>query len=585
MGIIINNFSKTKKLGEILVEEGLLNPTQLETALAEGRGRHLRLGRALISLGILSEDNILDALSSQLGLKKIDLSKIIIDPAIGKLIPEALSRQFKMIGISLSDDILTVALSDPLNVFATDALKRNISHDIEIVLAKDADIVEAINFMWIAKDVSKTGNGQSAIHGDSRDFTTNNIGAGASSVSSLPQPSAAAVKEILESEDINIIKLVNDIIISASKNRASDIHVEPLEDEVIVRERVDGDLFEAKKISLHFFGPVIARIKIMANMDIAEKRNPQDSRFDINIGEKTIDVRVSVVPTINGEKAVLRLLNKSSNVVKISKLPIDKNERENILQIIRKKYGLFLITGPTGSGKTTTAYSIIAELNTISKNIVTVEDPVEYKIKYVNQIEVNKKGGLGFTNALRSVLRQDPDIIFVGEIRDEETARIAIQAALTGHFVISTLHTQDSLNAISRLVDMGIEPFLISSSIEGVIGQRLVKKLCDNCKQPYLPDQKLIKDIGLPAAGNFKFYKEVGCSRCRGTGFYGRLSIREILIPDRSVQKLIIEKADIAQIRGAAMNNGFVPLRMAGIKKVIDGVTTLEEVFQATQNI
>ncbi len=323
----------------------------------------------------------------------------------------------------------------------------------------------------------------------------------------------------------------------------------------------------------------------MANMDIAEKRNPQDSRFDINIGGKAMDIRVSVVPTINGEKAVLRLLDKSSNVLKISKLSIDKNEKEKILQIIRKKYGLFLITGPTGSGKTTTAYSIIVELNTINKNIVTVEDPVEYKIKYVNQIEVNKKGGLGFTNALRSVLRQDPDIIFVGEIRDEETARIAIQAALTGHFVISTLHTQDSLNAISRLVDMGIEPFLISSSIEGIIGQRLVKRLCDNCKQPYLPDQKLIEDIGLPVGGNFKFYKEVGCSLCRGTGFYGRLSIREILILDRSIQKLIIEKADTSQMRSAAIKNGFVPLRMAGIKEVINGITTLEEVFQATQNI
>jgi type II secretory ATPase GspE/PulE/Tfp pilus assembly ATPase PilB-like protein len=384
---------------------------------------------------------------------------------------------------------------------------------------------------------------------------------------------------------MNIIKLVNDIIFSASKNRASDIHIEPLTDGMIVRERIDGELIESKRIPPQFLNPVIARIKIMANMDIAEKRNPQDSRFDINIGEKNIDVRVSVIPTINGEKAVFRLLDKSSKVSKVSELPMDKNDKEKILKIIYKKYGLFLITGPTGSGKTTTAYSMVAELNSINKNIVTVEDPVEYKIRYINQIEVNQKGGVGFPDALRAVLRQDPDIILVGEIRDEETARIAIQAALTGHFVISTLHTQDASSAISRLTDMGIEPFLISSSIAGIVGQRLVKKLCDSCKQAYAPEPELLKELGLPAGANFKFYRETGCDLCRGTGFHGRLSIQEILVPTRGVQKLVIEKADAAQIRSAAIKDGFVPLRMAGIKKVIEGVTTLEEVLQATQDI
>ncbi|MDA8402189.1 MAG: GspE/PulE family protein, partial [Deltaproteobacteria bacterium] len=331
--------------------------------------------------------------------------------------------------------------------------------------------------------------------------------------------------------------------------------------------------------------PVIARIKIMANMDIAEKRNPQDSRFDINVGEKNLDVRVSVIPTINGEKAVFRLLDKTFKVNKVSELLIDKSDKEKILKIIYKKYGLFLITGPTGSGKTTTAYSMIAELNSINKNIITVEDPVEYKIRYINQIEANQKGGMGFPDALRAVLRQDPDIILVGEIRDEETARITIQGALTGHFVISTLHTQDSSSSISRLVDMGIEPFLISSSIAGIIGQRLVKRLCDSCKQAYAPESELLKELGLPAGVNFKFYKETGCDLCRNTGFNGRLNIQEILMPSRSVQKLIIEKADAAQIRNAAIKDGFVPLRMAGLKKVIEGVTTLEEVLQATQDI
>ena len=585
MGVIINNLSKTKKLGEILIDAGLLNATQLETALTEGKKRNLRLGSALTALGILSEDNILDALSSQIGLKKIDLSKLIIDPAVGRLISEGLSRQFKMVGISLADGILTVALSDPLNVFATDALKRNINYNIDIVLAKEHDISKSIDFVWTAKDLSKAASYQNVVPTDNKNFTGLAARqAGAADFSSSPSASAA-VKEVMQSEDVNIIKLVNDIIFSASKSRASDIHIEPLSDEMIVRERIDGELTEARRIPFQFLNPVIARIKIMANMDIAEKRNPQDSRFDINAGEKNLDVRVSVVPTINGEKAVFRLLDKTSKVNKVSELPLDKNDKEKILKIIYRKYGLFLITGPTGSGKTTTAYSMIAELNSINKNIITVEDPVEYKIRYINQIEANQKGGMGFPDALRAVLRQDPDIILVGEIRDEETARIAIQAALTGHFVISTLHTQDSSSSISRLVDMGIEPFLISSSIAGIIGQRLVKRLCDSCKEAYAPEPELLKELGLPAGVNFKFYEEKGCDLCRGTGFHGRISIQEILTPSRNVQKLIIEKADAAQIRNAAIKEGFVPLRMAGLKKVIEGVTTLEEVLQATQDI
>ena len=585
MGVIINNLSKTKKLGEILIDAGLLNATQLETALTEGKKRNMRLGSALTALGILSEDNILDALSSQIGLKKIDLSKLIIDPAVGRLISEGLSRQFKMVGISLADGILTVALSDPLNVFATDALKRNINYNIDIVLAKEHDISKSIDFVWTAKDLSKAASYQNVVPTDNKNFTGLAARqAGAADFSSSPSASAA-VKEVLQSEDVNIIKLVNDIIFSASKSRASDIHIEPLSDEMIVRERIDGELTEARRIPFQFLNPVIARIKIMANMDIAEKRNPQDSRFDINAGEKNLDVRVSVVPTINGEKAVFRLLDKTSKVNKVSELPLDKNDKEKILKIIYRKYGLFLITGPTGSGKTTTAYSMIAELNSINKNIITVEDPVEYKIRYINQIEANQKGGMGFPDALRAVLRQDPDIILVGEIRDEETARIAIQAALTGHFVISTLHTQDSSSAISRLADMGIEPFLISSSIAGIIGQRLVKRLCDSCKEAYAPEPELLKELGLPVGVNFKFYEEKGCDLCRGTGFHGRISIQEILTPSRNVQKLIIEKADAAQIRNAAIKEGFVPLRMAGLKKVIEGVTTLEEVLQATQDI
>ncbi len=584
MGLLVNSLSKTKKLGEILIDAKLLNPTQLETALSEAKKRHLRLGAALIAIGILSEDDILDALSSQLNVKKIDLSKIIIDPAVGKIIPEGLSKQFKMVSISLSDNILTVALSDPLNVFATDSLKRYVDYDIEIVLAKEREITKSLDFVWTTKNTSKD-----SLVKDNMNFTSNFSTSGATqdqqSHFSSPQTSSAVVKEVLDSEDINIIKLVNDIIFSASKNRASDVHIEPLTDEVIIRERIDGELFEAKRIPLQFLNPVIARIKIMANMDIAEKRNPQDSRFGINVGDKNLDIRVSIIPTINGEKAVLRILDKGYKVLKISELSIDKNEKETILKTVYKKYGLFIITGPTGSGKTTTAYSVIAELNNLDKNIITVEDPVEYKIRYINQIEANRMGGFTFATALRAVLRQDPDIILVGEIRDEETARIAIQAALTGHFVISTLHSQDASNAISRLIDMGIEPFLISSSLIGVAGQRLVKKLCDKCKKPYTPEPSFIKELGLPADVHFTFYQETGCDVCRGTGFYGRISVMEFLTPTKNIQKLIVERADSAKIRSAAIHEGFIPLRMIGLKKVMQGITTVNEIIQATQDV
>ena len=578
MGTIINHVSKTKKLGEILIDAGLLNPTNLENALSEAKKRNIRLGSALISLGIISEDKMLDALSSQLSLRKIDLSKTIVDPAIGKLVPERLAKQFKMVPVTMVGDVLTVALSDPLNVFALDALKRDVNANIEIALSNERDILKAIDYVWTAKEVSKAAAGQSVVSADAFNF-------GADKSTSFASAASANAQKDDSVNDVNIIKLVNLIIFSGAKNRASDIHIEPLEDIIIVRERIDGELIKVKEIPLQLLNPVIARIKIMANMDIAEKRNPQDSRFDINVGEKNLDVRVSVVPTINGEKVVFRLLDKSSKVAKISESSLDKNDRDKILKIIYKKYGLFLISGPTGSGKTTTAYSVISELNNIRKNIITVEDPVEYKMRYVNQIEVNQKGGIGFADALRAVLRQDPDIILVGEIRDEETARIAIQAALTGHFVVSTIHTQDASSAVSRLIDMGIEPFLVSSSIAGIVGQRLIKKLCDSCKKPYTPEPELLKELGINPAGNYTFYKETGCDLCRDTGFHGRLSIQEILVPTKNIQKLIIEKADSVQIRSQAIKEGFIPLRIAGLKKLMEGFTTLEEVLQATQDI
>jgi type IV pilus assembly protein PilB len=585
---ILNNLLKSKKLGEILVASGLLNPTQLEYALAEAKKRNIRLGTAIISLNILSEDEIINALSQQLSIKKIDLSKIAIDPAIGKILPEALAKQFKMVAISLSKNVLTVVLSDPLNVFAGDALKKAVNTDIEIAVAREQEILRAIEFVYSAKDIIKAGNSEYIALNLNMESQKSGTAAAASSVSSVfNAPAGNEInKEIIESEDINIIKLVNELIVSASVNKASDIHIEPLEDEILIRERIDGELFETKKLPKQFMNPLIARIKIISNMDIAEKRNAQDSRFNIILSGKELDIRVSILPTINGEKAVLRILDKSSRINKISESSyIDNITKDKLLKLINKKYGLFLLTGPTGSGKTTTAYSILSELNKINKNLVTVENPVEYKIKYINQVEANLKGGMSFANILRSVLRQDPDIIFVGEIRDIETAKIAIQASLTGHFVISTIHTQDASSTISRLMDMEIEPFLIASAVVGVVGQRLLKKLCDKCKEPYEPDVKLIKELDLPENKTVYFYKENGCPECRGTGFKGRIPIYELLVPDNKIQKLILEKADASLIRSTAVKNGFTTLRKCGIIKALEGLTTIEEVLQATQDI
>jgi type IV pilus assembly protein PilB len=584
---ILNNLLKSRKLGEILVDSKLLNPTQLEYALTEAKKRNMRLGTALVSLNILTEDDIINALSQQLRIKKIDLTKIAIDPIIGKILPETLSKQFKMVAINLSNNILTVVLSDPLNVFAGDALKKAVNYDIEIAVAREHEILRAIDFVYSAKDIIKADNSEriSLNLNNEPQKSTTGITSAASSVFAASADNDIN-KEIIESEDINIIKLVNDIIVSASKNRASDIHIEPLEDEILIRERIDGELFETKKLPKQFINPLIARIKIISNMDIAEKRNAQDSRFNITLSGKELDIRVSILPTINGEKAVLRILDKSSKINKISESSyIDDITKGRILKLINKKYGLFLITGPTGSGKTTTAYSILSELNKINKNLVTVENPVEYKIKYINQVEANLKGGMSFANILRSVLRQDPDIILVGEIRDIETAKIAIQASLTGHFVISTLHTQDASSTISRLIDMQIEPFLIASAIVGIIGQRLLKKLCDKCKEPYEPNAELLKELGLQENKTAYFYKEKGCPECRGTGFKGRIPIYELLVPDNNIQKLILEKADASLIRNTAVKNGFITLRRYGIIKVLEGITTIEEVLQATQDI
>ena len=386
--------------------------------------------------------------------------------------------------------------------------------------------------------------------------------------------------------EASIIQLVNLMIAQAVMERASDIHIEPDEDTLRVRMRVDGVLHEMTNLALKLHPAIISRIKILGCLNIAEKRLPQDGRFNVKVGNSDIDIRLSTLPTIFGEKAVLRLLNKSAIILKFEELTPLHDTLDILRRMIKMPYGMILLTGPTGSGKTTTAYTILNVINSMDKNIVTVEDPIEYKLKIINQVQVNPKVGITFANALRHILRQDPDIMLIGEIRDKETAEIAIHAALTGHLVVSTIHTNNAVGTISRLLDMGIEPYLISSSIIAIVGQRLIRGICPKCKAQYQPSPALLQELGIPTTERIPtLYKGQGCGVCKGSGLKGRLGIFEVLVVNDEIRKLIIEKRDTNTILAAAIKNGFKTLRHEGIRAIARGYTTIEEILQATQEI
>ncbi|MDP3791428.1 MAG: type II secretion system ATPase GspE [Candidatus Omnitrophota bacterium] len=556
-----------KSLGESLVEEGIITAGQLKKAQEEEARKGERLVKALVRLGFIAEDDLVMFLSNKLNVPRIELNNYLIDPKIVELVPEALARKYELIPVLKIGNRLTCVMIDPWNVFALDDIRSKTGLIIEPAVSTEGEIKKALNEYYGAKgsmeDLIKSIDEEKLGVADGKDIDVKKL--------------QGIVEEPV------VIKLVNMIIMKAIEERASDIHVEPEEETLKTRLRVDGMLHEISSPPKHLQSAIISRIKIMADLDIAERRVPQDGRFTIKMGGKEIDMRVSCVPTIYGENVVLRLLDSSSAVMNLEDLRFSKDILTKFDKIIRRPHGIILVTGPTGSGKTTTLYASLNKINTEEKNIITIEDPVEYKLEGVRQIQINTKVGLTFANGLRSILRQDPNIIMVGEMRDRETAEIAIQAALTGHLVFSTLHTNDAPGAVTRMIDMGMEPFLVSSSVIGVLAQRLVRTICTECKEKYTPTKEELKDIGVAQPDKSEFYRGKGCAKCMNTGYKGRIGIYELMIPDDQIRNAIMAKASTDEISKLAHNAGMMGLKDDGIQKIMAGLTTVAEVLRVTE--
>jgi len=552
-----------KKLGELLVEVGLITEEQLKHAIEIQNKTGEKLGKVLIKLGYVTENQILEALEFQLGIPHVDLQKYYIDPEVAKLIPEAVAKRYTIIPIKKDEDGILVAMADPLNIFAIDDVKILTKQNVKPLIASESSILKAIDRIYGREQAEK------AVQDFKKEFQS--------------EPANELPNEILEEvQNAPAVRFVNSIIEQAIKNRASDIHIEPTEKDLRIRFRIDGQLTEAMRTIKSTHAPVVTRVKIMANMNIAERRLPQDGRFEFVSNEKNIDVRVSSLPTVFGEKLVLRLLDKENFVMTKEQLGFDEKDVALFDKLIKRPHGIVLLTGPTGSGKTTTLYAMLKELNKPNINIITVEDPVEYSIEGINQVQVNEKVGLTFATALRSILRQDPDVVMIGEIRDTETAEIAIRSAITGHLVLSTLHTNDAAGAVTRLIDMGIEPYLVSSAVVGVIAQRLARKICDNCKISYKASESEKKILGLEEKEDITLYRGKGCPVCNKTGYRGRIPIYEIMTITSDIRELINSKASSDVIKEQAVKNGMKTLRESAKKLALEGKTTIDEMLRLT---
>lgn len=555
-----------KRLGDILVHAGMITEDQLAVAIEAQKKTKERLGKTLIRLNFVTEENLIKTLAHQLQINSVDLKQEKIDPALAKLIPDKIARRHLVVPLAQMGQVLMVAMADPLNIFALDDLTFKTGFEIEPVIASEQDILNTLETLYQSSLMDRIETAPEELHAYSAE-----------------EEPAEAVPEVTEVDEGPISQLVNLIISEAIKDRCSDIHVEPDDRVLRVRYRVDGILKETSTLGERFILPVISRIKIMSKMDIAEKRYPQDGRFKFVMDNKSFDTRVSTFPTIYGENVVIRLLDQSSIVISLEELGFLPRDMEKVRYLIQKPYGFILVTGPTGSGKTTSLYAILNTINSKEKHIVTLEDPVEYRLELIRQCQINIKAGLTFAAGLRSILRQDPDGIMVGEIRDFETAEIAIQSALTGHLVLSTLHTNDAASSLARLADMGVEPFMISSSVEGVIAQRLVRIVCPRCKAPYEATATELTDLRLSPEEEVLLYRGQGCSFCKNSGYKGRLGIFEILIVDKEIKEMVLAKASQHDIENHARSRqGMKSLREDGIAKVLAGVTTVEELNRVT---
>jgi type IV pilus assembly protein PilB len=567
------NQGLNRRLGDLLVADGVINKGQLERALEEQRGTREKLGSLLVRLGLVAEDELIGFLSRQYAVPSITLSQLDIDPEVLALVPVAMAKKYEILPIERRGHQLTLAMADPTNVFAIDDVAFLTALEVVAVVAAQSAIRKAIERSYDTQTAVLAG------------IMTELEGSAELQVVGDPTDTEADAIELKASADEPpLVRLVNLILVDAIRRGASDIHLEPYEKVFRVRFRVDGVLHEIMTPPKRLESALLSRIKIMASLDIAERRLPQDGRIKMRYSGRDIDARVSTLPTIFGEKTVLRILDKDALKLDLTRLGFDAWALEHFQKAIRSPYGMILITGPTGSGKTTTLYSAVHTVNSPDVNIMTAEDPVEYNLKGVNQTQVNEEVGRTFGATLRSFLRQDPDVILVGETRDLETAQIGIRAALTGHLVLTTLHTNDCPSTIARLLDMGIPPFLVSSSLLLILAQRLGRKVCSNCKEPYEADEESLVPYGyIPQGlGRRTFYKGTGCTACNYTGMKGRIAIYEVMPITEEIRDLILRNAPTAEIRDVAVNQGMKTLRQSGLAKVVEGVTTLDEVLRVT---
>jgi type IV pilus assembly protein PilB len=554
--------SEDNQLGSLLIARGLLSQEQLDAALEEQQQTHRSLGRILIDKNLVTEAGLVSTLATQLGLEYVDVADYAVDPSATTLITDTLARRYQALPIGWQDGRLLVAMADPSNVFAVDDIRTITGADVKMVVSTRASILAAIDKYHRLDTDAESISAQASSSFEAEDDLT-------------------SVREV--TEDAPIVKLVNLLITQAVQDRASDIHIEPGEHDLRVRYRIDGVLHEVMRPPKNIQSGIVSRLKIMADINIAERRVPQDGRISATIGGRSVDLRVATLPTVFGEKVVMRILDKSTALLRLDDLGFLPANLERFEQAYKQPYGTILVTGPTGSGKSTTLYATLNIVNDESKNVITVEDPVEYRVAGINQVQVNTKAGLTFAAALRSILRSDPDIVLVGEIRDRETATIAVEAALTGHLVLSTLHTNDASSTPTRLVEMGVEPFLVASALDCIVAQRLARRLCPKCRQAYQPSPTELIAAGwqedelddLP-----ELFRPIGCQACGKTGFYGRFALHEVLLVSEDVERLIVDRGHSEDIKKVATAQGMLTLRQAGLVQVRAGMTSVEEILR-----
>ena len=562
-----------ERIADVLIEDGLLLPNQLEEAVAIQKKEGGRLLKILTDKQFVTDQDMVFSMGRCLNVSPVNLARLRVPEEVMSLIPREMAKTNKIVPIARLNGKLFIAMADPTNVLAVDDVKRRVQLDVVPMIATEKGVADAL----------------SGVHGGGADMSEvlrkvsdEAVDPANVEVQAIRSEEIDIDRLATDSEDAPVIKIVNLVMVQAIREKASDIHIEPFQRSLKLRYRIDGELVQAESPPKALQLAITSRIKILAGLDIAERRLPQDGRFRIKAMGKDVDLRVSILPTAHGEKIVIRILDKTSLSGSLDQMGMDETTLGKFKKAIDAPHGMILVTGPTGSGKTTTLYSVLQELNNPQYNIVTVEDPIEYELIGINQVAVRSEIGLDFASALRSILRQDPDIVMVGEIRDNETADIAVKAALTGHQVLSTLHTNDAAGAITRLDDMGIEPFLIASSVLMTCAQRLVRRVCMNCREEFLPDAEMFEKLGLEPKGDAIFYRGSGCDRCKGRGYLGRMAIIEALPVSEPIRRLIIKRASSAVIKNQAVTEGMKTLRMAGIDKAIEGTTTLEEIWRVT---